>query len=68
MWVAFHHAVGTDTSELVGHALLYGLPVLIGLAGLATGIQKRRPGIGILALLTMPIGFFFALGAKTGGP
>ncbi len=64
MWVAFHHAVGTDTSELVGHALLYGLPVLIGLAGLATGIQKRRPGIGILALLTMPIGFFFALGAE----
>jgi hypothetical protein len=63
-WEAFHHYVGTATSEMVGYVLLFGLPILIGIAGLITGIQKGRPGIGVLALLTTPIGFFFALAAE----
>jgi len=47
-----------------GRALLYSGPILIGIAGLITGIQKGRPGIGVLALLLTPIGFFFALAAE----
>ena len=63
-WEAFHHYVGTERSEMVGYVLLFGLPILIGIAGLIAGIQKGRPGIGVLALFTTPIGFFFALAAK----
>jgi hypothetical protein len=61
---AFQHYVGTEISEIVGYALLFGLPIFIGVAGLITGIQKGRPGIGVLALIITPIGFFFALAAK----
>ncbi|MHC1743244.1 MAG: hypothetical protein AB9873_09470 [Syntrophobacteraceae bacterium] len=50
--------------DQVGHLLLFGQPVLIGVAVLITGIQKGRPGIGLLGLLLMPIGFFFALAAE----
>jgi len=50
--------------DALGYALMFGLPVLVGIAGLITGIQKKRPGIGVFALLTTPIGFFFALAAE----
>ena len=54
----------SETLQIFGGVLALGLPILIGVAGLITGIQKKRPGIGVLALLTTPIGFFFALAAK----
>lgn len=43
--------------------LLFGSPILIGIAGLLTGVQKGRPVIGIIALIFTPVGFFLALGA-----
>jgi hypothetical protein len=52
------------TSEIVGFAILIGFPIIIGVAGLIAGIQKGRPGIGVLALVLTPIGFFFALAAR----
>jgi hypothetical protein len=52
------------TSEIVGIAILVGFPIIIGIAGLVAGIQKGRPGIGVLALVLTPIGFIFALAAE----
>lgn len=50
--------------EIILIALMFGIPILIGLAGLVTGIQKGRPGIGFLALVLTPIGFFIALAVE----
>jgi hypothetical protein len=52
------------TSEMVGPAILIGFPIIIGIAGLVAGIQKGRLGIGVLALILTPIGFFFSLFAE----
>ena len=57
----------SDIWEDVGGILAgaWGLSIiLIGLSGLATGIQKGRPIVGIISLLLMPIGFFIALAVK----
>ena len=57
-----------DIPDVIGKLLFFGGALLIGIAGLVTGIQKRRLGIGILAFVLTPIGFLFALCAKNKSP
>lgn len=63
--IVFHEVEHpSEALQIFGGILALGLPILIGVAGLITGIQKKRPGIGVLALVLTPIGFFFALAAE----
>lgn len=41
-----------------------GLPLVIGIVGLMLGIKKKRPGMGVLALVLTPIGIWIAIMAK----
>lgn len=42
----------------------FGLPLVIGVVGLMIGLKKKRPGMGVLALLLSPIGIWIAIMAK----
>ena len=63
--IVFHEIeTPSETMQMLGGVLVLSLHILLAVAGLITGIQKRRPGIGFLALLLTPIGFLFALAAE----
>jgi hypothetical protein len=66
-WRAVEHLLRSIPDQIIG-ALIFGGPVLLGIASLVTSIQKGRPYIGVLAAILTPIGFLIALAVENRSP